>query len=33
MAAAGQQYPWIVIITNASTNEEKYFSGLLNIVP
>ncbi len=27
------QYPWIVILYNDRTNEEKYFSGLLTVIP
>lgn len=30
--AAGQ-YPWIVILYNDRTNEEKYFSGLVTVIP
>jgi PKD repeat protein len=30
--AAGQ-YPWIVILYNDRTNEEKYFSGLITVIP
>lgn len=33
MAAAGQEYPWIVIIYNGMTKEEKYFSGTVKILP
>lgn len=33
MAEAGQQFPWIVIIRNDTTNEEKYYSGIVTIVP
>lgn len=32
-AIAGDQYPWIVIIYNENTNEEKYFSGIVTILP
>lgn len=32
-AVAGDQYPWIVIIYNDTTKEEKYFSGIVTILP
>lgn len=32
-ALAGQAYPWIVIIYNEKTNEEKYFSGTVTVNP
>jgi PKD repeat protein len=32
-AASAQQFPWIVIIKNEATNEEKYYSGLLTVFP
>ena len=32
-ASAGQQFPWIVIIYNEATKEEKYFSGIVTILP
>lgn len=32
-AQTGQQFPWIVIIKNESTNEEKYYSGLVTVNP
>jgi PKD repeat protein len=32
-ASAGQQFPWIVIIYNEATKEEKYFSGVVTILP
>jgi PKD repeat protein len=32
MAPAGE-YPWIVIMYNERTNEEKYFSGLVTVIP
>lgn len=33
MASAGQEYPWIVIMYNETTKEEKYFSGIVTILP
>ena len=33
MAAAGQEFPWIVIMYNETTKEEKYFSGIVTILP
>lgn len=33
MAASGSEYPWIVIIYNETTKEEKYFSGIVKILP
>ncbi|MCC6599397.1 MAG: PKD domain-containing protein [Crocinitomicaceae bacterium] len=33
VAAPGSQYPWIVIISNETTKEEKYFSGLVTVNP
>lgn len=32
-AIAGDQYPWIVILYNDVTKEEKYFSGIVTILP
>ena len=32
-ASSGQQFPWIVIIYNEATKEEKYFSGIVTILP
>ena len=32
-AIAGKAYPWIVIIYNEKTNEEKYFSGTVTVNP
>jgi PKD repeat protein len=32
-ASTGQQFPWIVIIYNEATKEEKYFSGIVTILP
>lgn len=32
-AVSGQQFPWIVIVKNEATNEEKYYSGLLTVFP
>jgi PKD repeat protein len=33
LAAAGQEFPWIVIMYNETTKEEKYFSGIVTILP
>lgn len=32
-AVSGKAYPWIVIIYNEKTNEEKYFSGTVTVNP
>lgn len=33
VASAGQEFPWIVIMYNETTKEEKYFSGIVTILP
>lgn len=33
LASPGTEYPWIVIIYNETTKEEKYFSGIVKILP
>jgi PKD repeat protein len=33
LAESGKAYPWIVIIYNETTKEEKYFSGTVTVLP
>jgi hypothetical protein len=33
IADSGKAYPWIVIIYNETTKEEKYFSGTVTVLP
>jgi PKD repeat protein len=33
IAESGKAYPWIVIIYNEATKEEKYFSGTVTVLP
>jgi PKD repeat protein len=33
LADSGKAYPWIVIIYNETTKEEKYFSGTVTVLP
>lgn len=33
IAESGKAYPWIVIIYNETTKEEKYFSGTVTVLP
>jgi hypothetical protein len=32
-AAAGQQFTWMAVVSNDSSNEEKYYSGVVTFIP